>query len=80
MAAKFMQLVIITLSIYPYLVLSQEFAWALMKKAVERGLAGGGSEPAPAKDGFAASTDPCAQTAFWRSLTSVERAEILGAG
>ena len=60
----------------------EELSCAVLKKAVERSIAAGG-ESAPAKDGlaarFAAIRDPRAQTAFWRSLTAAQRAEILKA-
>jgi len=57
----------------------QEFAKAVLKKAVERNV----SIAMPADGGlearFAAIKDPRAQTAFWRSLTKAQRAEILKA-
>jgi len=58
----------------------QEFAQAVLKKAVERNISL--LKPAVGGDGgladrFAAITDPRAQTAFWRSLTKAQRAEIL---
>jgi hypothetical protein len=61
----------------------QEFAQAVLKKAVERNI----SLLKPAADGpdghgglaarFAAIKDPRAQTAFWRSLTPPQRASLL---
>jgi len=57
----------------------EEFACSVLKKAVERNV----SVTKPAEEGlaarFAAIKDPRAQTAFWRSLTKAQRAEILKA-
>jgi hypothetical protein len=64
-----------------------EFARATMQQAAERAIAATKPANDPADENspqtlasqFAAITDPRAQTAFWRSLTSEERAAILNA-
>ena len=62
-----------------------EFSRALVQQAARLAMPAGkaAAEEKPAGEGlaarFAAITDPRAQTAFWRSLTKLQRAEILRA-